>query len=39
MNCPSGAIAVDSGVGCAVAMIKAALRGKDEVVCGEECCR
>jgi NAD-dependent dihydropyrimidine dehydrogenase PreA subunit len=39
MNCPSGAIAVDSGVGCAAAMIKAALRGKDEVVCGEECCR
>jgi len=26
-------------VGCAAAMIKAALRGKDEVVCGEECCR
>jgi hypothetical protein len=39
LNCPSGAIAVDSGVGCAAAMIKAALRGKDEVVCGEECCR
>ncbi len=39
INCPSGAIAVDSGVGCAAAMIMAALRGKDEVVCGEECCR
>ncbi len=38
-NCPSEAIVVDSGVGCAAAMIKAALRGKDEVVCGEDCCR
>jgi len=39
INCPSGAIAVDSGVGCAAAMIMAALRGKDEVVCGEDCYR
>jgi len=39
MNCPSGAIEVDSGVGCAMAMIMAALRGKDEAVCGEDCCR
>lgn len=28
LNCPAGAIVVDSGVGCASAMINAALRGK-----------
>jgi NAD-dependent dihydropyrimidine dehydrogenase PreA subunit len=28
LNCPSLAIVVDSGVGCATAMIMAALRGK-----------
>lgn len=39
VNCPSGAIEVDSGVGCAAAMIKAALRGRKEPVCGEDCCR
>ena len=34
-NCPAGAIAVDSGVGCAGAMISAALRGQREPVsCG-----
>jgi NAD-dependent dihydropyrimidine dehydrogenase PreA subunit len=46
LNCPSMAIAVDSGVGCASAMIMAALRGKrmddrDACSCGEEpdvCC-
>jgi len=38
-NCPSHAIEVDSGVGCASAMIKAALRGREDVVCGEDCCR
>jgi len=37
-NCPTGAIRVDSGVGCASAMISAALRGKKEVSCGPECC-
>lgn len=31
-NCPTGAILVDSGVGCAAAMIRSALTGK------EECC-
>ena len=40
-NCPSGAITVDSGVGCAAAMIRAALTGK-EATCGGEtassCC-
>ena len=40
-NCPSGAILVDSGVGCAAAMIRAALTGK-ETTCGGEtssaCC-
>lgn len=39
MNCPSGAIEVESGVGCAAAMIVAALKGKEEVDCGEDCCR
>lgn len=32
-NCPTGAIQVDSGVGCATAMIAAALTGK-EPTCG-----
>jgi ferredoxin len=39
VNCPVQAIMVDSGVGCAAAMIKAALTGKKEVTCGPECCR
>jgi NAD-dependent dihydropyrimidine dehydrogenase PreA subunit len=34
MNCPTGAITVNSGVGCAAAMINAALRGSSEVCCG-----
>ncbi len=38
VNCPASAIKVDSGVGCAAAMISAALRGKKEVTCGEDCC-
>ncbi len=40
LNCPSGAIKVDSGVGCAAAMIIAALTGRKEVICGgpEGCC-
>ncbi|MCG7840324.1 MAG: 4Fe-4S binding protein [Methanomassiliicoccales archaeon] len=38
-NCPANAIEVDSGVGCASAMIIAALKGRDEVKCGEDCCR
>jgi NAD-dependent dihydropyrimidine dehydrogenase PreA subunit len=33
-NCPTGAITVDSGVGCAAAMIRAALTGSKEVTCG-----
>ena len=40
-NCPSGAISVESGVGCAAAMMYAALRGQDEAGCGagaEPCC-
>ena len=41
-NCQAGAIAVDSGVGCAAAMIRAALTGKREATCGDEsepaCC-
>ena len=34
INCPTGAIKVDSGVGCAAAMIRAALTGKKEASCG-----
>ena len=33
LNCPSGAISVESGVGCAAAMLKAALTGSKEVCC------
>ena len=33
-NCPTGAIEVDSGVGCAAAMIRAALTGSKQVTCG-----
>ena len=36
LNCPTGAITVDSGVGCAAAMIASALRGRREVTCGPE---
>ena len=34
LNCPTGAITVESGVGCAAAMIGAALTGKKEATCG-----
>jgi ferredoxin len=34
LNCPTGAITVDSGVGCAAAMIRAALTGAAEPTCG-----
>jgi NAD-dependent dihydropyrimidine dehydrogenase PreA subunit len=34
LNCPVGAIVVESGVGCAAAMISAALTGRKEVTCG-----
>ncbi len=44
-NCPADAIRVDSGVGCAAAMIQAILLGRKEVTCGcggegegETCC-
>ena len=37
LNCPVGAIEVDSGTGCASAMIRSALTGK-EVTCGPDCC-
>jgi NAD-dependent dihydropyrimidine dehydrogenase PreA subunit len=33
MNCVTGAITVESGVGCASAMILSALTGKKEVTC------
>ena len=38
INCPTGAITVDSGVGCAAAMIRAALTGKKEPTCGSSEC-
>ena len=34
VNCPTNAISVESGVGCAAAMILAALTGKKEATCG-----
>ncbi|MBC7235493.1 MAG: 4Fe-4S binding protein [Chloroflexi bacterium] len=36
-NCPTEAIAVDAGVGCAIALIHAALTG-GEPTCGPTCC-
>ena len=38
LNCPAAAIEVESGVGCAAAMIQAALRGRplDEATCGDD---
>ncbi len=33
-NCPTGAVTVDRGVGCAAAMIMAALTGQKEACCG-----
>ncbi len=33
INCVTGAISVQSGVGCATAMIQSALSGKKEVSC------
>ncbi len=33
LNCIAGAISVESGVGCATAMIRAALRGRKEATC------
>lgn len=36
-NCPNGAILVDKGVGCALAMIIGWLRGT-EPDCGQDCC-
>jgi len=41
-NCPTGAVTVSPGVGCASAWIRAALTGKKEATCGSEaessCC-
>jgi NAD-dependent dihydropyrimidine dehydrogenase PreA subunit len=38
VNCASGAIKVESGVGCAKAMIQAALTGKEATCGGPGCC-
>ena len=35
-NCPTNAISVESGVGCASAMIRAALTGSKVVTCGDD---
>ena len=35
LNCPTGAVTVESGVGCAAAMIYAALTGRKEATCGD----
>lgn len=37
-NCPVGAISVRSGVGCAQAMIYAALTERNSPTCGPKCC-
>jgi len=37
LNCITGAIAVESGVGCAAAMIQSALKGQKEVECNCSC--
>jgi len=34
LNCPTGAISVESGVGCATAMMIAAIKGQKELACG-----
>ena len=38
LNCPEGAINVESGVGCAYAMFLSALTGRKEITCGG-CCK
>jgi NAD-dependent dihydropyrimidine dehydrogenase PreA subunit len=37
-NCPPGAIEVQSGVGCAAALMRVALTGKGEETCGDAGC-
>ena len=37
LNCEPGAIKVQAGVGCAAAMIQAALTGRKEPTCGPSC--
>jgi len=36
LNCPTGALTVDSGVGCAYAIIMSALTGRKNACCGED---
>jgi ferredoxin len=39
LNCPSGAIQVSPGVGCAAYIIKTWIKGKDAAACdGVNCC-
>jgi NAD-dependent dihydropyrimidine dehydrogenase PreA subunit len=37
LNCEPGAIKVQAGVGCAAAIIQAALTGRKETTCGPSC--
>ncbi len=34
LNCPTGAIQVESGVGCATAMMMSSIKGQKECTCG-----
>lgn len=38
MNCPTGALSVDSGVGCATALINGVLTGNESCGCGGDDC-
>jgi NAD-dependent dihydropyrimidine dehydrogenase PreA subunit len=38
MNCPTGALSVNSGVGCATALINGALTGNESCGCGGDDC-
>ena len=38
LNCPAAAIVVNSGVGCAEAIIHGLLTGKDTCCGGDDCC-
>jgi len=35
LNCPTGALQVESGVGCAYALMRAALLGRKQASCGD----
>jgi len=37
MNCPIGAISVQAGVGCAYALLKSRIQGKEKISCDCDC--